>query len=261
VHAAEIRARLGPPWTDVRVLDSSPSTNAEAAAAARAGAAEGLVIVTQDQPQGRGRLDRSWRSPRGAGLAVSVLLRPDRVPAARWPWLPLLTGVAVRSAVREAAGVPVCLKWPNDVLVGERKLAGILLERVEWGRATPAAVVGVGLNVSMTAEQMPVPQATSLAVEGAQVHPAQLLGVLLDRLGAAYVAWCAAGGDPDAGLRAEYTAACSTLGARVRVRLPDGSDLSGHATGVDSSGRLEVDTGAHTVAVGAGDVIHLRPAT
>jgi BirA family biotin operon repressor/biotin-[acetyl-CoA-carboxylase] ligase len=260
LDATDIEARLGGPWREVRVLEHTPSTNADVAAAARDGAAEGLVVVTQDQTAGRGRLDRSWQSPAGAGLAVSVLLRPDAVAGRRWPWLPLLTGVAVRTALREVAGLDVTLKWPNDVLVGGRKIAGILLERVDT-TAGPAAVVGVGLNVAMSPEQLPVPEATSLAVEGADVDPAELLVVLLTRFAQSYGGWTAAAGDPAAGLRDEYVAACGTIGAAVRVSMPDGTDTTGTATGVDDSGRLEVDTGDATLVVGAGDVVHLRPAT
>jgi BirA family biotin operon repressor/biotin-[acetyl-CoA-carboxylase] ligase len=261
VDANDIRERLAVRsrrWREVRVLDSTPSTNADVAAAGRDGAQEGLVVATLDQRAGRGRLDRGWHSPPGAGLAVSVLLRPDTVPAARWPWLPLLAGVVVRGAVADVARLEATLKWPNDVLVDGRKVSGILLERVD-GPAGPAAVVGMGVNVSMSREQLPVPGATSLAIEGAVVDPADLLVALLDRLGATYVEWCASGGDPAAGLGAEYAAACSTLGARVRVLMPDGATVAGTATGVDAAGRLRVDAGATTVVVGAGDVVHLRP--
>jgi BirA family biotin operon repressor/biotin-[acetyl-CoA-carboxylase] ligase len=260
VDAADIMARLSSrdvPW-DVRVLDRTASTNADVAAAVRTGAPEGLVVVTLDQEAGRGRLARSWQSSPGAGLAVSVLLRPDQVSPARWPWLPLLTGVAVRGAMRGGAGLDASLKWPNDVLVGGRKLAGILLARVD-GPAGPAAVAGIGVNVAMTAGQLPVPTATSLAVEGADVEPADLLVALLEQLGHEYVGWRRAGGDPGAGLAEEYAAACGTIGARVRVSLPDGAVLDGLATGVDDLGRLQVRTGPTTVLVGAGDVVHVRP--
>ena len=141
---------------------STRSTNADVAQAARDGAPEGTVHVTEDQTGGRGRLDREWVAPKGSGLAASVLLRPTSVPLHRWGWLPLLTGVAVADAVADL-GIRAKLKWPNDVEVDGRKLAGILVEAV----STPdgmAAVVGVGLNVAMTAEQLPVPHATSLAL-------------------------------------------------------------------------------------------------
>lgn len=259
MNADDIHARLssGGPWRDIRVLEQTGSTNADVAELVRSGAPEGVVVATEDQRSGRGRLDRSWQLPPGSGLAASVLLRPDDVPAARWPWLPLLAGLSLRAAVTQVAGVESTLKWPNDVLVGGRKLAGILLERVDSARG-PAAVVGIGVNIAMSAEQLPVPTATSLAIEGAAVDPADLLVALLDRLGETYQQWRAAGGDPDAGLAAAYARACSTLGARVRVLLPAGDELTGIATGVDPAGRLLVDTGAATVVVGAGDVVHLR---
>jgi BirA family biotin operon repressor/biotin-[acetyl-CoA-carboxylase] ligase len=260
MDAADVAARLQAetmPWTDVRVLEATRSTNADVAAAARQGLPQGLVVVTQNQTAGRGRLARSWQSAPGAGLAVSVLLRPDSVPASRWPWLPLLAGVAVRAAVSQATGIDARLKWPNDVLVGDRKLAGILLERVD-GIPAPAAVVGIGLNVSMSAQQLPVPGATSLALEGVAAAPGDLLVAVLQRLGHAYVDWCAVDGDPRAGLADDYAAACATLGSSVRVSMPDGSQLSGVACGVDDFGRLQVRTGDTTVVVGAGDVVHLR---
>ena len=261
MDANDIRERLatGGPWRSVRVLEQTPSTQGHVVEAARDEAGpEGLVIATVDQRAGRGRLDRTWHSPPGTGLAVSVLLRPDSVPAARWPWLPLLAGTAVRAALAEVAGLGATLKWPNDVLVGGRKLSGILVERVD-SDSGPAAVVGIGVNVSMTREQLPVPGATSLAIEGAVVDPSDLLVALLDRLGAVYVEWCAACGDPAAGLGASYAAACSTIGARVRVVMPGDVTVAGVATGVDAAGRLCVETGATTVVVAAGDVVHLRP--
>ena len=133
LDAGALRSALTGPgrfWTDVEVTEQTGSTNADVAAAARAGASEGTVHVTDLQVAGRGRLDRVWESPAGSGIAVSVLLRPDEISAARWVWLPLLVGLAVDATVREL-GVDCGLKWPNDVLVDDRKLAGILLERVE----------------------------------------------------------------------------------------------------------------------------------
>lgn len=251
--------RPGAPWTRLLAPATTSSTNADVAAAVRAGGSEGLVVATEHQSAGRGRLDRRWEAPPGTSLAVSVLLRPDTVPTARWPWLPLLTGVAARAALREVAGVDAALKWPNDVLVGDRKVAGILLERVD-GPAGPAAVVGVGVNVSMTAEQLPVPHATSLLLEGASHVDAEgVLVALLDRLGDAYATWRAGAGDPDPWLRGSYTSACASIGAPVRAVLPGGDEVLGRATGIDEFGRLVVATAGGRVVVGAGDVVHLHP--
>jgi BirA family transcriptional regulator, biotin operon repressor / biotin---[acetyl-CoA-carboxylase] ligase len=249
-----------------QVLAASPSTNAVVAGRVRAGEAEGLVVVADHQTAGRGRLDRSWVTPAGAALTFSLLLTPDDVPLARWPWLPLLTGVAVVEAVRRVTGAHVVLKWPNDVLAAEAgtdsgtpdKLAGILVERVEGPRGA-AAVVGVGLNVSQTAEELPVPHATSVAaVSGGPVDRVDLLVAVLESLSSHYDAWRAAGGDAARGLHETYSRLCATVGWDVRVQLPDGSDLVGEAVGVDPEGRLLVTSPSGTTALGAGDVVHVR---
>ena len=127
-----LRAKaLGGLWTAVDVVASTGSTNADllARAVAAPDAPEGQVLVAEEQTAGRGRLGRSWTSVPGASLTFSVLLRPAPVQAGRRGWLPLMTGVAVASAVRAVAGLDAVLKWPNDVLVGDRKLAGILAEQ------------------------------------------------------------------------------------------------------------------------------------
>ncbi len=243
-----------PGWR-VEVVDESPSTNAYVAGRACAGEPPGLAVAAEHQTAGRGRLDRSWVTPPRAALTVSLLVAPEAVPVGRWPWLPLLTGLAVAEGVRRVAGVDAALKWPNDVLVGERKVAGILVELVDRP-AGPAAVVGVGLNVSATAEELPVDTATSLALAGARSLDrtallAELLRVFADR----FDDWCAAGGD---GLRPAYLAACSTIGRDVRVELPTGGSLHGRAVDVDGEGRLRVDDGSRVHVLGAGDVVHVR---
>ncbi len=237
----------------VEVLDETPSTNAVVADRARAGAAEGLVVVTEHQTSGRGRLDRAWHTPARSALTFSVLLRPE-LPPARWPWLPLLTGVAVHDAV----GSGVSLKWPNDVLMGDLKVAGILAELVETPTG-PAAVVGVGLNVSMTPEELPLPTATSLWLAGHEVDRTDLLVDLLVELDRVYAVWTG-GADDDELLRSTYTRRCATVGQLVRVDLPSGETLTGTAVDVDLAGRLLVQSGGTTTVVGAGDVVHVRAA-
>jgi BirA family transcriptional regulator, biotin operon repressor / biotin---[acetyl-CoA-carboxylase] ligase len=247
----------GSPWRAVEVLPESPSTNAVVADRARAGEPPGLVLVTEHQTAGRGRLDRVWVTPPRAALTFSVLLAPGRVPVRRWPWLPLLTGLAVVAGVRRATGLECTLKWPNDVLIGERKLAGILLERVERP-GDAVAVVGVGINVSSGRSELPVPTATSLLLEGAgSLDRGVLLAAVLDELAAGFERWVGSAGEP-AGLRPSYVQACGSLGQRVRVELPSGETVAGDAVGIDLEGRLEVDTTAGLRALGAGDVVHVR---
>lgn len=238
-------------WSDLRVTAETGSTNADVAAAAREGAPEGLVLVTERQTAGRGRQGRVWESPARAGIAASVLLRPDGIDPARYGWLPLLAGVALAEAVRRIAQVDAVLKWPNDLLIDERKCAGILAELTE-----SAVVVGIGLNTTTREHELPRPDATSLALAGAAcVDRDPLLRATLRALETWYTRWRDAGGDPEvSGLREAYAFHCATLGRDVLVHLPDGSELRGPAEAIDLDGRLVVDG----LALAAGDVAHLR---
>ncbi|HEX6149418.1 biotin--[acetyl-CoA-carboxylase] ligase [Nocardioides sp.] len=234
----------------IGVLPATGSTNAVVADLARDGAPGWTVVVTEHQTAGRGRLDRTWDTPDRAALTFSTLLRPS-VAGGEWPWLPLLAGVAVAGALREA-GVPATLKWPNDVLIGGRKTAGILAERLETPTG-PAAVVGIGLNVHQRVDELPVPTATSVEhATGAAPDRTDLLLDILSRLRRQYDAWSVGGG---AAVRPAYVAACETIGQDVRVALPGDEDLTGPATDVDQVGRLVV--AGRPIA--AGDVVHVRP--
>lgn len=248
--------RRGLTWATVEVVSTIESTNADVADAARRGTAEGLVLVAEEQTRGRGRLDRSWISPRGAGLTCSILFRP-RPKRGTWGWLPIMVGVALADAVRELSDVDVALKWPNDLLIGpdQAKAGGILAESGDG-----ALVVGVGVNVSSTADELP-PGATSLLAEGALVSRAALLVELLGDLESAYAAWIEVGGDAErCGLRAAYRARCATLGQAVTVALPQGEVLSGTAETIDPSGGLNLRTAeGELLTVVAADVVHVRP--
>lgn len=241
-------------WTSVRVVPVTGSTNADVAAAAAQGEPEGLVLVAEEQRSGRGRLDRVWQMPARAGLLFSVLLRPPVEPA-RWGWLPLLAGVACAEAVESVTGVEAALKWPNDVMVGERKLAGILAER-----RVDALVLGIGLNVSLAEDELPVPTATSLALETDEpVDRDPVLRAVLRALEHRYRRFVGAGGDPvRSQLLEEYRARCATVGREVRVLLPADRELLGRAVDVDAEGRLVVDGPDGRVPVAAGDVVHVR---
>jgi BirA family transcriptional regulator, biotin operon repressor / biotin---[acetyl-CoA-carboxylase] ligase len=244
-------------WRSLRVVEEVGSTNAVLAAEAAEEAEEaleGTVLVAEHQAAGRGRLDRTWASPPRAGLTVSLLLRPD-VPAARRGWLPLLTGVALAEAVGDVPGVRASLKWPNDLLAADgAKLAGILGEV-----ASGAVVVGVGLNVSTRADELPE-GGTSLALAaGSPVDRAAVLLRFLRGFERRYLSWVAALGDPvGTGLARDYLAWCSTVGTSVVVTLPDGSAVEGVAEAVDWDGRLVVRTAAGRLELASGDVRHVR---
>lgn len=252
------------PWSRVDVVAETGSTNADLVAVAHAAAwPDRSVLVTDHQVQGRGRRGRTWTAPPRAGIAVSVLLRP-RVPPARWSWLPLLGGLAVVEALRRAAGVPAHLKWPNDVLVGPpgegRKVCGVLAEAVA---DAGAVVLGAGLNVSQAADELPVPDATSLRLEGAATTDRDtVLRACLRELAAVLDRWEAAAGDAAAaGLADQVREACATLGQAVIVTRPAAAPLTGTAEGLDDDGRLLVrDAAGGLQPVTAGDVAGLRPA-
>ncbi len=239
------------------MLAETGSTNADAAQWAREGAPHGEVVTADHQRAGRGRLDRSFTIPERSGIAVSVVWRPD-VPLRHWVWLPLAAGLALDATLVEL-GVHGRLKWPNDVLVDGRKISGILLERVETPGTDSAAVavVGIGLNVDLAEDELPVPHATSLRIAGStDLDRGRVLARLLHHLDEVYREWERA--DP-AALRAAYVERCHTVGRVVDVAMPDGSTLHGTAEDVDADGRLVV-VGPDLVrtAVSAGDVTHVR---
>ncbi|MGW2664479.1 biotin--[acetyl-CoA-carboxylase] ligase [Nocardia tengchongensis] len=240
-------------FSAIEVVESTGSTNADLVARAADSSADRLVLIAETQERGRGRHDRQWVSPARAQLAMSVLVRVRGIDPAVLGWLPLLTGVAVVDAVRAETGLKAVLKWPNDVLVDGRKLAGILAEIAAVG-VDPAVVVGVGLNVSLTEAELPVPHATSLLLAGApDTDRTALVQSVLREFARRFIAWEAAGWDI-ADLSAAYRERCATLGAQVRAELPGGEVLTGIATGIDENGRLLVGDRA----VSAGDVTHLR---
>ncbi|MFE3325262.1 biotin--[acetyl-CoA-carboxylase] ligase [Streptomyces sp. NPDC059176] len=263
LNAAALRRSLVKPgglWTSLDVVGAIGSTNSDLASRA-GGLPEGAVLVAEEQTAGRGRLDRAWTAPARSGLFLSVLLKPA-VPVERWGWLPLLTGVAAATGLARAAGTDFALKWPNDLLVRvggeERKAGGILAERA----GQDAVVIGMGVNVTLREEELPVPGAGSLALADAVCTDRDpLLRALLRSLEEWYTTWCAANGDAHASrLQETYAAGCSTLGLTVRVELPGDRTLIGEAVAIDGDGRLVVTTpDGKDHSIGAGDIVHLRP--
>lgn len=242
-------------WRIVRV-SSTGSTNADLAAAALAGEPDGAVLVADEQTAGRGRRGRSWQAPAGSSLMFSVLLRPTVVPLARRGWAGAILGLAVTEGVGAAAGLQAVLKWPNDVLIGTAKVAGVLAELVDG-----AVVVGTGINVSQRAAELPVDTATSLALAGAPgVNRDRLLGAILDVLAGLLDRWEAAGGDVVAsGIRSTYLDRLATIDSPVTVHLPGDRLVRGVATDVAPDGQLVVACDDGQVRrFAAGDVVHLR---
>jgi BirA family biotin operon repressor/biotin-[acetyl-CoA-carboxylase] ligase len=256
---AALQAAAGPQW-DVRLHEAAESTNALAAAASE----RNLVVVADHQTAGRGRLGREWVTPAGAALTFSAVVDPV-VADEWWPLVPLVAGYAVARVVRGS------LKWPNDVLIGQQKVCGVLVERVHvraHGGDKPLAVIGIGINVDQTADELPVPTATSLALSGQATDRTELFGRILHDLRI----WLGLMAGSPHSFVGQYRALSDTLDRDVRVDLPDGSVLEGRATDIDEHGRLVVSPppedggeggpavpGLLTgVAVAAGDVVHVR---
>jgi BirA family biotin operon repressor/biotin-[acetyl-CoA-carboxylase] ligase len=239
-------------------VEATVSTNSDVLRLADRGAPAWTTIVAGHQEGGRGRLGRGWVAPPGSSLLVSVLLRPGVEPVDA-PLLTLVAGVAAVEACQEACGVTARCKWPNDLLVGERKLAGILSEaRVRDGRLEHV-VVGLGCNVLQAADAFP-PEirdgATSIRLEGGRADLPALLTAYLRGLRAGVVELIAP--DGRSALLARYGERCATIGRTVRVHVRDRPDVEGLAVGVGYRGELVVEAGGELLAVQFGDVIHLR---
>ena len=238
---------------EVQVEDEVTSTNTVAIDRINAENApiNGFAVTAELQTAGRGRLDRQWESPSGAGIALSIALPESAFPEGHLSLVPLAVGLAAREAITPL-GLDVSLKWPNDlVLVGPdglRKLGGILVQRHPgW------IIAGIGINVSLSREQLPIPTATSLYIEGIDASRNELIpaviGGFLSRIEA---------------LRSEafltdYSAACCTIGQEVRVEGVGGSVIAGIAEGIAADGALlVVDADGTSSTINSGDVVHVR---
>ena len=261
------------PLDRLEVVERVGSTNTDLAdALARdPGAWPGVgLLVADHQVGGHGRSGREWTTPPRAALTLSLSMWPTQ-PLGALTWLPLLAGLGAVHALRATTGVAATLKWPNDLLVPApdgaelegwgraRKVGGILSELVTTP-AGPAVVLGIGVNVSQTLQELPVPSAISLAVAGARdVDREVLLVALVTALADLEGRWRAAGKIAAAGLADEVTAVCATIGQFVRVALPGGGELVGRALRLGPDGSLVVadQAGVERVVL-AGDVVHVR---
>lgn len=235
--------------SSLKYVEETGSTNADLAVS---GGEDLTVLVAGSQTAGKGRAGREWSSPEGSSLAVSILLKPkfDNLT-----WLPLLAGLAMTRAVRRL-GVNASLKWPNDVLVQERKISGVLSELVDGS----TVIIGAGLNLTQTQGELPIANATSLALEGAVAELPVALNAYLAEFVSLYKEFSAAGGDPEVSLRAQVREVCASIGQEVRAIMPGDNEVVGKAIDIDTTGRLLINVaGENTLyAVGAGDIVHLR---
>jgi len=248
---AELAPHLAGSWRRIEWRAELDSTQRLAAELARAGAEEGTAVIAERQTAGRGRLGRQWHSPAGTNLYCSVVLRPA-VALAAVPPLALVAGLAVADAVRDVTGMAPGLKWPNDVQIGGRKVAGILMELDAEVERVHAVVAGIGVNVNLV--ELPdelAATATSLRLAtGAPVDRAAFTGRLLGALEERYRRFLASG---FAAMRSDWEACSALTGKEVRVTAPEG-EVAGRVLGVDDDGALRLAGPRGEVRVVAGEV-------
>jgi BirA family transcriptional regulator, biotin operon repressor / biotin---[acetyl-CoA-carboxylase] ligase len=247
--------RLG---SEVRFLSETASTNRDVDAAAQAGAAEGMLVMADTQTEGRGRMSHTWFSPPGDNLYFSLLLRPD-VELSAVPSLPLVVGLAVAEAITACApALQPKIKWPNDLLVNGKKICGILCELQTKGDRPDYIVVGIGVNVNLTADQLPEElkaRATSILIEnGAPLKREQVLAAILNRLEPLYDNWRVFGFKPSL----QHIQSLDALrGLSIRLDLA-GAPLEGIAAGIQADGALLLQTQQGLVPVYSGEA-HIIP--
>jgi BirA family biotin operon repressor/biotin-[acetyl-CoA-carboxylase] ligase len=230
----------------VRVVELTGSTQDDLTHLADSSHEEhGQVLVTNFQSKGRGRLDRTFSAPAGSALLFSAYIEPKRERES-WGLLSLVAGISVCDVLNTLLEKPVTLKWPNDLLIEEKKVSGLLAQATQQG-----VVIGIGINVGMSKDQLPVPTATSLELEGATtLDRNKICSALLNAL-EENIKRFEAGED----FLELYTKLSSTIGKNVRVELPGGRVIESLAIGVDPTGALILSDGSH---ISVGDVIHLR---
>ena len=239
--------------------DSLPSTNNEVARLAFEGAEEGLAVVADEQTAGRGRLQRTWSSPKGAGLYFSILLRPALLPK-RWTLITFVAALATGDALREAAAVQTDIKWPNDLLAGERKICGILAEAIEtpMGRAV---VVGIGVNLTDDAFPQDLINVATSVANASDRKPER--ETILKSLLSALSRWYSLLHETDGAEKivAAWTSRSSYASGRM-VQVTNGDEvLQGITRGVENDGALRLETTRGIELIRAGDVTSVRPAT
>ena len=256
-HSVAEAARAAGIAAPVHFFKVTGSTNTDLYELGRQGEPEWTLVVASEQRTGRGRLGRTWASPEGRSLLASILLRPSVEPSDA-PLLSLLAAVCMVRAIRSTNGVDVMCKWPNDLVVGERKLGGILAEAHVDAERLSFVVIGTGVNVAEEPDDFP-PEirgtATSILMEGGRAYGVALLREYLRELRGLYV--------PEGeNLRTEvldaYREICVTVGREVVARMAAGAEIRGRAVGIGDGGELLVSSGSRTEAIGFGEVIHLR---
>lgn len=248
LRESELQAELSPYWR-VSVVDITGSTQSDLAESIRMNSAkDGDVLIANYQSAGKGRLDREFIAAPSSALLFSLYKKVAR-PREEWNFLALLTALSITEALRDLDHTnDFKVKWPNDVLVKEKKIAGLLCQAVEDG-----VIVGIGLNVSMQFEELPVESATSLLLENsAELDRNIIVKNILQNFQGKYALWNLHGSSQ---FISDYEKVCSSLNRQIQITTPNLESKQAMATGVTQLGELILEDGSH---VNSADIVHLR---
>jgi BirA family transcriptional regulator, biotin operon repressor / biotin---[acetyl-CoA-carboxylase] ligase len=244
LHADDLLARIGKTKVigrDIRVFEQTTSTNDVIEKLARDGVKEGVVVFAESQTKGRGRLGRKWISPAHKGLWFSILLRPDLRPQEATQ-LTVASATALRRAIQLETGLKPEIKWPNDILIGGKKVAGILTELSAELDRVKHVILGIGVDVNLSANEFPAElrkTATSLKIEtGDHIPRSELAAAILQALDADYLR---IGTGQFSAVADEWEEHCATIGRDVTVKIGD-RKVRGHAESLDDDGALRLRT-------------------
>ena len=230
----------------VSVVDLTTSTQIDLAELAKSNSIKtGEVLATEFQTAGRGRLDRTFEAAPGSALLFSFFIKPNRARS-DWGFISHLAAISMQEVISQDHPSQVQLKWPNDILIGDKKVAGLLAQATDDG-----VIIGIGVNVAMTSDELPVDTATSLAITGSKkLDRSLILGEFLNRFEVNFDKW-----DNGADFIDSYSAICATLGRQVQVEVSGRANRTGQALTINKIGALMLDDGFE---VNVGDVVHLR---
>ncbi len=249
-------------WHAIHILTETASTNSLGITLAASGAPHGTIILAEHQTSGKGRLGRSWVSPANKNIYCSIILRDPRLKQ-HLTWIPLATGLALFEAIQNTQDLAPSLKWPNDLLIRNKKLAGILCESTSRGQSASGLIVGFGVNVNAVQDDFPPDlQATSTSILQESGHPCNrniLLTSIFNHLERWYDHLAS---DNIVMIQSAYTEACSTLGIDVRCTLNESGEIYGRATGIGMDGSLQVipfEQGVRqAIEIRSADITHVR---
>jgi len=249
------------------VFQELPSTNRFAVELAKNPIPQGIVVLADSQTAGQGRLQRSWFSPPNANIYGSIVFSFNTQKLQAIGWIPLMAGSAIAEALEDNTTVSIKLKWPNDILIDERKVGGILCESFKKSSTETCIVIGFGINVNLT--ELAFPKDIELIATSLQIHTQRVLDrhpLITSIIQSLEQGWHALISKGPQACRIKYSARCSTLGQQIQVQFPDGSNMEGVAQSIGEHGQLQIvpcssdttEQSARIVEVHAGDIRHIR---